>query len=210
MLNKSQIVCPKCQRADAVRKVSAVVAEGTQVVESSGAAYVPAKHGSALIPVAETSVSRSALAAKLAPPRKPAKPFGYGCVAVLLMTRLGLALLASITLLALFLCSYPFMMNVYLQNNALFIAILVIGIVLIGLMGVLTVRSGWRDARSTGDERNSHEPRMQAWERACDRWQQLYYCQRDDGVFIPGHSTFVPVEKMDAYLYSESKRKRRG
>jgi hypothetical protein len=210
MLNKSQIVCPKCQRADAVRKVSALVGEGTHAGETSGIAYVQAKHGLDVIPVVQTSVSRSALAAKLSPPKKPTKPSGYGCVGALLMTRMGLALVGSFLLLALFVCTYPFLMTLYQQNNLLFVAAIGLGLALIGIMGIWVLRSGWRDARSTREGRTTYEPRLEDWERAYARWQQLYYCQRDDGVFIPSYNTFVSVEQMQAYLYSTVKRKRDG
>lgn len=208
MLNKSQIVCPKCQRADAVRKVSALVGEGTHAAETSGIAYVQAEHGLDVIPVVQTSVSRSALAAKLSPPKKPTKRSGYGCVGALLMTRMGLALVGSVLLLALFVCTYPFLMTLYQQNNLLFVAAIGLGLALIGFMGIWVFRSGWRDARSTREGRTTYEPRLADWEQAYARWQQLYYCQRDDGVFIPDHGTFVPAEKMDAYLYSAGRLKR--
>lgn len=162
MVSKSQIICPKCHRADAVRKVSALVAEGTYTGESSGVAYVQAEHGVDMIPVMQTSTSRSILAAKLSPPRKPEKPFGYGCTAALLMTRLGLALVGSILLIALFMCSYPFLMTLYQQNNLLFVAAIGLGLALIGLTAVWVFRSGWRDAHSTSEERASYEPRLQA------------------------------------------------
>jgi hypothetical protein len=95
MLNKSQIVCPKCRRADAVQKVSVLIGEGTHAAETSGIAYVQAEHGLDVIPVVQTSVSSSALAAKLSPPKKPSKPSGYVCVSTFLMTRMGLALVGS-------------------------------------------------------------------------------------------------------------------
>lgn len=45
--------------------------------------------------------------------------------------------------------------------------------------------------------------RLQAyeqWPRAIARWNALYYCARDDGVFLEG-SRLVPVEQMHAFLY---------
>lgn len=207
MLNKSQIICPKCQRADTVRKVSALVGDATHAAESSGIAYVQAEHGLDVIPVVQTSVSRSALAARLSPPRKPTKPSGYGCVGALLITRLGLALVGSVILLALFMCTYPFLMTLYQQNNLLFVAAVGLGLALIGLMVVWVFRSGWRHAQLAREGRMTHEPRLDDWERAYTRWQQLYYCQRDDGVFIPGQNVFVPIEQMNDYLYVKGKQK---
>ena len=41
------------------------------------------------------------------------------------------------------------------------------------------------------------------WEKAFNKWNQLYYCARDDGVFIPGQNRFVPVDQMTSFLYKE-------
>ena len=41
------------------------------------------------------------------------------------------------------------------------------------------------------------------WEKATNRWVQLYYCARDDGVFIPGETSFIPIDKMQAFLYAD-------
>jgi predicted RNA-binding Zn-ribbon protein involved in translation (DUF1610 family) len=37
-------------------------------------------------------------------------------------------------------------------------------------------------------------------ERALARWKDLYYCARDDCVFIPGERTAAPVARMNEYL----------
>ena len=38
------------------------------------------------------------------------------------------------------------------------------------------------------------------FERAYQRWEKLYYCHRDDSVFLPGEGTFVAVEQMKDFL----------
>ena len=42
---------------------------------------------------------------------------------------------------------------------------------------------------------------LRQWERAMDRWNKLYYCGRDDCVFVLGSNTSAPVEEMMDYLY---------
>ena len=42
------------------------------------------------------------------------------------------------------------------------------------------------------------------WENATERWNQLYYCHRDDVVFIPGEGTSSPVDDIKAYLSKQS------
>jgi hypothetical protein len=39
------------------------------------------------------------------------------------------------------------------------------------------------------------------WNTAIERWNQLYYCGRDDCVFLPGSHTHAPVSAMVEYLY---------
>lgn len=41
---------------------------------------------------------------------------------------------------------------------------------------------------------------IEDWENATARWNKLYYCQRDDVVFIPGEGTSAPIEATKSYL----------
>ena len=47
---------------------------------------------------------------------------------------------------------------------------------------------------------------MPAWENAVARWYELYYCSRDDGVYLPDETEFVSVELMGTVLYAPEKR----
>ena len=42
---------------------------------------------------------------------------------------------------------------------------------------------------------------QQDYQRAFQRWQKLYYCARDDGVFIPGETGLIPTSDLKAFLY---------
>jgi hypothetical protein len=42
---------------------------------------------------------------------------------------------------------------------------------------------------------------LPAWERAVARWYDLYYCGRDDGVYLPERAELVSVELMGTLLY---------
>lgn len=44
------------------------------------------------------------------------------------------------------------------------------------------------------------EKTLSSWYRANNRWQKLYFCHRDDIVFIPGEGPFSSTEKMNEYL----------
>jgi hypothetical protein len=39
------------------------------------------------------------------------------------------------------------------------------------------------------------------WKRALNRWDQLYYCSRDDCVFIPGDNSSAPISQLKEYVY---------
>src|SRR5690606_8308133 len=132
MASNQQIVCPKCQRSDSVQKVMAIVAGGTKVIEERGCIDIDTEYGMDVIPLTYSSVARSDLARKLAAPERPLQTRSYGCVAALFITRLGVALVVSVILVALFFCSFPFLAATYAQNNALFIGILIAGFGIIG------------------------------------------------------------------------------
>jgi hypothetical protein len=42
---------------------------------------------------------------------------------------------------------------------------------------------------------------MPRWQRAKERWEQLYFCMRDETVFIPAENKAVAAEDMVNYLY---------
>lgn len=206
MADSQRVVCPKCQRSDMVQKVSAIVAQGTKVVQEEGGYYPDADNEQEFIPITFDSVVRIPLARKLAPPAKPLQPKSNGCVAALIMTRLGVVLVVSLIIAVLFFCSYPFLAATYTQNNSLFIGILVLSIAIMGLTLLWAIRASWRQSRSTAEWNNSYNARIRAWEVAYARWKQFYYCLRDDAVFIPGHSILMPVEQVQDYLNAEVKR----
>jgi len=40
-----------------------------------------------------------------------------------------------------------------------------------------------------------------------NRWNRLYYCSRDDCVFIPEEGTYSNLSDVDEYLWEDSNRK---
>jgi Flp pilus assembly protein TadB len=42
---------------------------------------------------------------------------------------------------------------------------------------------------------------MPLWEKAMERWEEMYYCANCDGVFLPWERVFVPVAQKDALAY---------
>ena len=204
---EKRIVCPKCGRADAVRKVTSIVSEGTVMTDTSGLGLATSERGGELVGMLGSSTSRSVLVEKLSPPRKPAKPFGYGCVGLFLFTRVGLALFAFLMVIAATACSFPLLITTYRENALLiFIPISLVAIITVLLLRWI-VTTLWRDAHSTRENRADFPVRYQEWVRANERWQHLYYCYRDDGVFSSALDMLIPAGKMMAYLFSVQKQK---
>ncbi len=49
-------------------------------------------------------------------------------------------------------------------------------------------------------EMDDRERIKNIWKNAIKRWNQLYYCARDDCVFIPGENSSAPLSGMQEYL----------
>jgi hypothetical protein len=52
---------------------------------------------------------------------------------------------------------------------------------------------------SPGNAQAEFAPRR--WQKAKARWDQAYYCGRDDCVFIPGEAESVPSHDLARLLY---------
>ena len=199
------IRCPKCGRTDAVRKVSAIVAEGTRTSETAGIAVGFGDRSLDLMPIVGTSTSLSMLAAKLAPPNKPAKPLGYGLAAVFMIGRLTLVLFVGLLIAGTTLASFPLLMNSYSASRTLLLVLLAtIALFILGAF-LWIVRSAVQDVRAARNGQDTHKSRLLAWQSATEQWQSLYYCTRDDYVFTPNRA--ILVETTQIRNHSKSARK---
>lgn len=64
----------------------------------------------------------------------------------------------------------------------------------------------WADyiQRYDNDFHQKSEMMKGKYTKAMQRYEQLYYCHRDDCVFIPGESGHAPSAKMDEFLFKET------
>jgi hypothetical protein len=202
---QSFVVCPECQRADAVRKVTNIVADGSVMTENYGIGLT----NSELIGLMGTSTSCSLLAATLAPPAKPVLSFGYGCAGLFLILRTGLGLFSLMVILVILTLLFPILMPAY-RNSPILLFIVIAGI---GAFLLLWVRwlivSFWRDVHRVREMQRRYPSELARWERAVARWKSLYYCSRDDGVFLAHDSFLVPVAQMNDFLYAGSREKQK-
>lgn len=49
--------------------------------------------------------------------------------------------------------------------------------------------------------KEANDRNFQRWQAAMENWQNLYYCHRDDCVFVPGKGTYAPIERLQEYLH---------
>jgi len=206
------IDCPRLH-PDQVRKVSAIVTEGT--AESS--ISVPADGGHLLMVGGKIGyvggyrggvahqVSSTWLADALAPPRLPPDPrngfwrkvsgvgailFGLACGYHLVTTLAGTYAPGYVTLTG------P-ELDVMRQGTVIAAVILV---TVFGLVGLLLLGSGVSYARR---DRMRYEDAMHRYRSAFARWERLEYCKKCDVVFDPSGSWGpVPPARLPEYLNS--------
>jgi len=207
-MSESRVVCPKCGRADAVRKVSSIVSAGTTYTENQTLGMGIDGKDLEFFSGFGSSQSRSALASALSCPLKPSSPPNGGWLRRFPITRLTCAgfLLALIGVCAIvtYLVFFPTYRNVPLFG--LLPIALFVGSAVVLLRGIWI--SVQREARSDREKALSYPIQLQRWERAVERWEQLYYCFRDDGVFLPHHAVLIPIVQMKQFLYAKAGGKR--
>lgn len=78
-----------------------------------------------------------------------------------------------------------------------------LGLLAVALGAVLWLLPITISRKQLRSEKQRCEVQRPSWQRAMNRWERLYYCARDDGVFIPGETPFVPIEKIQELLYAD-------
>lgn len=185
--------CPQCSRNDKVQKVSAILASQTSTVQ--GIAYF--------------HIESSTLASRLSPPPEPANnlpaqpvlahkevDITYNVVASSIIGLFGLGVLMVMTWGGEFNC-------------------------FMGIMGISLVAIAAYTARNTilepllkkqkTEEYNqamsnwkklvqNREAAIRVWSTDVQIWNKLYYCSRDDCIFILGESKFAPSSHMMEYI----------
>ena len=209
-------VCPKCKQTDQVQKVTSTYGLNTKEwyelsthTDADGHTHTHR----------EKHEAHTSLGLKLKPPQQPAGPshpglwYGIGIIVFLFLCSM-LAPLAFI----------PFSLILPLMGATSFlpdiagvptwaVPIMVFGgaglcglLVIVGLLAWLGIKVKQRFERDMANYKskkaaydNEDLPR---WQRARDRWEQLYYCMRDETVFIPAENQAIRADDMEKYLYN--------
>lgn len=188
--------CPLCHSIDAVTKVSSIVNSGTTTSVGQFGAYGAGQFGTYGARGTGVTVSTTKLAFLLTPPSLPRFHIigtgdeDNGCmVSLVIFIGLGLAFFGSMFLLS--------GNDTFLPGLLFFLVGL--GLVLYPIIGFIVV------ARIRRKERPH-------WQQAMEIWARLYYCARNDIVFLPGFppECAVSPSQMDELLYSSQVRIRQN
>jgi hypothetical protein len=217
----SSLLCPQCGLAEPVQKVSVLYEGNTKEwQETSGSG--DDRH-------TVTRQAKTLLGQRLSPPPKPSAglnpkvlwwggcgllafialtaglPLCFGLVAALVSILVPLGLLTSETGVV-----SPGLLeqwNVPDWAGWGALACVGVGVLVVLLVGAwLSVRAyGWLRTQYTASVHNYQKRvvdnayEVSRWERALEKWNNLYYCSRDDVVFLPGQRA-VPSAEMLNYI----------
>jgi hypothetical protein len=204
--------CPLCRRNDQVEKISAILKKQTS--QSDG--YVPQQEiytdsdghaHSRTVNVRVQTTHKTDLAQGLNPPElaRPKEPSSrptwmiLGC-AIILFISIGCSLVYAIAgmLTILFNQSSSPPNYSYLFASACATAAMLIPV---GLF-FLWKSSKKKDEARVNQELSAYQQAYQQWQQAMARYENLYYCGRDDVVFIPGEKTSANVADLMRYIYT--------
>jgi hypothetical protein len=176
------VVCPQCGKDDKIQKVSAVYSGG----------FSTAANNSPLVAYGveqRTITTITPLAQRLTP---PAKPKLTGCAAT---SPVAILIVAVVLSLVLFCVLFPSLAWESSGNsgwaNCIFFALVFTLMMAIGIpIGIYSVK-----------KQKELQPQIAMWEKAIQKWNEIYYCWRDDTLFDPSSGKSVPSNMMNTLLY---------
>lgn len=209
-------ICPRCKQTDQVQKVARVYDANTEEWSEEELGMDVFGH------IEDRHVQHEAhtkLGLKLKPPEEPTPPrhpglwYGIGIfTAIIVFLSLCPFIVVPLAIVIPIVLSNSSSLPEVLrgQNGTILIvvigaAILIGGLIVLGLLvwtGYRIKRRFDRDMANYRDKQETYErDELRPYQRAKERWEQSYYCKRDDIVFIPAENKAVPIEDMDKYLH---------
>lgn len=208
--------CPKCKQTDQVQKVTSTYGLNTKewyetrsTTDSDGHTH----H------YREKHEAHTSLGLRLKPPPQPSGPthpglwYGIGVFAFFFVC----SMLFPLLLIPLSLIAPMMGMSSFIPEISgvptWSIPIVVFGgatlcgvVVVIGLLvwlGIKVKQRFERDMLNYKAKKAVHDNEdLPRWKRAMERWNQLYFCMRDETVFIPSENLAVKADDMEKYLYN--------
>ena len=179
--------CPRCGLFDQVQKVSALYHAGasTSMITGSGVVSLPDVGSELTGSIHLTGGQQTLLSQRLSPPAQPQlqSAWGTGNSLVLGACVLGAVCSCSAASAAVgFTEHWSDFMSYTLVSALIFIA--------------ATVALVWRTSRETEQNKARWQADYLRWQTSVARWEALYYCGRDDLVFVPGMPVAAPASAM--------------
>jgi hypothetical protein len=207
--------CPKCKQADQVQRVSNIYDANTEEWSEERLGMDVFGH------IEDQQVKHEAhtkLGLKLKPPEEPTPPRSPG-VWYILGIVFAVIILAGLCPFAV--APFAIVIPIVLANSetlpaafkgqngtmlmvGIGAAVIIGGLVVLGLLvwaGFAVKRRYARDMAHYRDKKETYErDELRPYQRAEERWKQLYFCKRDGVVFIPEENKAIPIEDMGKYL----------
>jgi len=208
--------CPRCKQTDQIQKVTRVYDANTEEWSEEELGMDVFGH------IEDRHVKHEAhtkLGLKLKPPEEPTPPshpgiwYGIGIlIAIIVISGLCPVVVVPLAIvIPIVLSNSSSLPGVFRgQNGTTFavvigVAILIGGLIILGLLvwiGYMIKNRFDRDMVIYRDKKETYErDQLGPYQRAKERWEQLYYCKRDDIVFIPAENKAVPIEDLEEYLH---------
>jgi len=228
---ESYAKCPVCNRNDKAEKVSSIIRSQVKETESiTYQTRISYKQiGNKLQPIEEKiavpikTVEKSNLARQLAFPEKPpvaprpnpsvVNSPSWGRIGSVLLFTIGGCILISggLFVFAGLSSSKIDAADIFTAFFVTFISLIIAAVPIIG--GVLIIKQiapkekERKNKNKIAEEEITNSYKIvvnkenQSWERAVSRYEHLYYCQRDDCIFVQGESTSAPINRLKEFLF---------
>ena len=211
MASNSGPTCPKCTQADHVQKVSNLYDANTEDWSEEELGMDVFGH------VEDRQVQHEAhtrLGLKLKPPEEPEPPTQPGFWYIF---GIGMAILVLLGVCPITVIFFAIFIPVVSSNSStlpaairgqngtnLIWGMIIFVLVALGLLVWLGFVIRRRYRRAMADYHNKQEAfeqdQLRPYQRAKERWEQLYFCKRCTVVFIPSENKAVPMEDMNKYI----------
>jgi hypothetical protein len=209
-------ICPKCKQTDQVQKVTSAYGLNTKEWYETRTSTDSDGHTTSY---QERHEAHTQLGLRLKPPPQPAQPthpglwYGIGgfiafvvltalCPVVIVPLTLLLPLAGTASTLIPSIQGFPTWLISVIAIGLPTLCVIVGGLAFLIWLGTKVKRRFDRDLKNYKDKKViwDHDE-MPRWQRAKARWDQLYYCMRDETVFIPAENKAVNMEDMEKYLF---------
>jgi hypothetical protein len=218
-------ICPKCKQADQVQQVSHVYDANTKEwVEDEFGTDVRGRIESRQV----QHEAHTKLGLKLKPPEEPDPPrnpalwygIGIGMAVIILLGLCPFIVVPLAIVIPIALGNSSTLPEAFRGQGGTTLTAVIMALILIGGLIVLgflvwarfTIKRHYdRSMAGYRAKKEAYEQdQLRPYQRAKERWEQLYYCSRDEIVFIPIENIAVPIEDMEKYLYDPYYRLQEG